>query len=148
MVERGAKVYVYLADRLLATEPEPGASWDDHLTTSIGFGPDDDVYLLTVSYTTGNSFGRDPEIHHECIDLYADQALAAEQARKIRAHYDRTRNFRARQEMTYEETSEVEIKLGSGEDMRYQGPWLGHFERVEEIEVALVGLRPKAVLKF
>jgi hypothetical protein len=76
------------------------------------------------------------------------QEAAAEQARVIRAHYERARGFRSGREMSYDECHEVTISLGSGERYLCQGPWLGYFERVEEIEVALVHFGPKAVLKF
>lgn len=148
MIERGAKVYVFLDERRIAEAPEDGESWTDTLTTSIPAGPDDEIYLLTVSYTTGSSAGRNPQACHECVDLYADQALAAEQAKKIRAHYEKAKSVLRNRDMPYDERMQVAIKLGSGEDYVCHGPWLGYFEQIEDIEVARVHPGPKAVMKF
>ena len=148
MAERGSRIYVQLEDRRLMEEPADGESWTDTFTTSIPIEPGEELYLLTVSYTTGNSFGRDPNTHHECIDVYRDQGEAAEQAKTIREHYSRAKSVLKNRDMDYDERTQVKIKLGSGEDYVCHGPWLGYFERIEEIEVAPVRLGPKAVLKF
>jgi hypothetical protein len=148
MIERGTRLYVHLDERRLAEAPEPGESWTDTLTSSIAFEPGEDLHLLTVVYTTGNSFGRSPEMLYECIDIYKDQALAAEQAKIIRAHYQQAKSPVRNRDMSYDDRMQVAIKLGSGEDLVCQGPWLGYFERIEEIEVSRVHLGAKAVLKF
>jgi hypothetical protein len=148
MIERGTKLYVMLDDKQLVEDPEDGVIWTDSFTTSIPIAPNEELYLLTVSYTTGNSLGRDPEIRYECIDVYTSQALAVEQAKTIREHYDRTKNVLSKKAMSYEESTQVAVKLGSGEDYVCHAPWIGYFEHIEEIEVSRVHFGPAAVLKF
>jgi hypothetical protein len=90
-------------------------------------------HLLMVTYTTGNSFGRDSEPRYECVDLYVDKARAHDMARRIRK--DLEQDSFAFRRLNKKPEPLVLIFANGVEEKRDYWPWKGHFERVEEIAV-------------
>ena len=85
-------------------------------------------WLLVVEYTSGNSFGRDPELHYEIIDAYPDSKAAFDNGNKIKEHASRSHYS------TSGKNSLLEIEYANGRDYGYAS-WEGYFERVERIFV-------------
>ncbi len=94
----------------------------------------DTYHLLVVSYTTGDSNGRSPEVQHECVDLYADRDRAHEMARCIRKDLEHDTFFNRHRKGFKPEKLVIVWACGS-EELNNYWPWKGHFESVEEIAV-------------
>lgn len=94
------------------------------------------VWLVTVGYTTGDSFGRQPDTQFEFVDLYRTEDEAIEVAKAIRAHQERTRGLGSYDnKITYEDRHTMAIRFGNGVDRTMHLPWAGYFEHLEFIEV-------------
>lgn len=82
-----------------------------------------DVYLLSVIYSTGDSFGQDGgEI--EYIGVYSDENLASEQAIVIEQN----------------KCHSVDLVANNGKKYKQHCPWVGFFESVESVNVDLISM--------
>jgi len=103
--------------------------------------------LLYVTYTSGDSNGRYPDLRHEFVDLYETEAQAVEAAKAIRAHYDNVKFGKVRN-LNFEERNTLTIKHGDGTELRSHYPWLGYFESLEDVFVTPVVLNKSRTLRF
>lgn len=106
---------------------------------TVPFDPvaDRDYYLLSVRYSTGDSFSRHRgKMEH--IMLHADLDLAKANAKHLREFHERGEND---PQMDYEAKWNTTIKLDNGEDLPVSTmSWTGYFERLEEVIVETVRL--------
>lgn len=115
---------------------EPNSAGYSELHSTIEAALGETVWLLTVGYTTGDSYGQDPETYHEYVDIYRSYDEAAYMAKAIRAHNDRTKGFLKKS--TGEESYVMPIRFGNGVTKNMHLPWGGYFESIEFIEVTEV----------
>ncbi len=81
----------------------------------------EDYYLLSVEYSTGDSFGHDESERVEDVALYQTRAEAEVVAELIRKG---------------PEKNSFQVKLPNGGSI--YAPWVGYFERLEEIHITRV----------
>lgn len=96
-----------------------------------------EYYLVSVIYSTGDSFGHDENHSIEHIGLYEHRTMAEENAQRIRDHdngYGR-----------YSHVAEGALLLlsPSGTEYKMGTPWHGYFESLGYIEVTPVSLGGK-----
>lgn len=123
-------------------EPNPDDDWDrgdthtDHHIRGITVGsghfsetidvcfrpvPGLTYYLLYANYDTGNSFGHDSG-RVDFIDLYYDETLAWDMARKLMKEASENRY-------------DYEITMQNGKTQSYHAPYIGYFESLNDIVV-------------
>lgn len=119
---------------------ERGAS---HFDITVPFDPQADTtyFLLSLTYTTGDSEGREPGLMHEIIDLYEDITLGRDNARRIREFIDSEWEFRNGKVVKQRRWANPDPKVHGimllGHDRVERSCdaslWDGYFERIEEI---------------
>ena len=134
-------------------------SEDDYYSLTIPFEilPDVDYYLLSVNYTTGDSFGVYPE-QRAFIDLYKSYEDAEAMKNQIQTHYDfysynpanpdscsntGLQGKRRRQivkQLLGEENS-IRLKNGMGVFYNMFVMWYGYFEALDGIEIIKLRLK-------
>jgi hypothetical protein len=89
-------------------------------------------FLLSVVYSTGNSFGHDGG-QISFIELYSDLELAEQNRKEIEEH---NHNFSD----TYHSSKKNELKITNQAGKTYQCYccWIGYFERVEDVRIDTV----------
>jgi hypothetical protein len=102
-------------------------TYHNGLTVQYEVEPGKEYFLLYCEYTTGNSFGRDPEPHYEYVDLYKTREEAQENLNRIAEHY----RLRKRPD-------KVKLKLNDGKNYELWPPWTGYFEELNYVEVAAI----------
>jgi hypothetical protein len=92
--------------------------------------PGDKVYIVWTEYSTGDSFGNDGG-QREVVAAFVDE----ERAKKCAL--DCT-NFAEKETSAYWDDSRysLHVELDNGTTYKFHVPWLGYFERLEEVHVS------------
>lgn len=98
------------------------------LVSSIDVNEHENVFLLTVAYTTGDSFGRDPEMRYEYVDVF-------------KTYEDALKTFKQIQEYHKAKKDTGKLTLGNGCDMQMYLPWEGYFEWLQFIDITEVSIK-------
>jgi hypothetical protein len=110
---------------------------DDYNDLVVPFkvNPNESYYLLSVVYSTGDSFGRDDgRIEH--IELYSDKKLAEANATAIEEHYKNHKQ-------NYFSNDKVELIITNQSGKKYACycSWMGYFEYIQEATVTGVTVK-------
>lgn len=94
------------------------------------FALGDTVYIVFITYTTGDTFGRDPNIHYAIPLVTGNKEDASTLAKHCREHID------------YENKSRYSIRKNKIKPIEYTGPgypsWAGYFEGDQNVSVYAV----------
>lgn len=108
-------------------------------------------YVVYGTYTTGDSFGRDPELKYEFIDAYKTYEEAAECAKLLRKKNDlENRYFLPSQDKNEaKKIKETPVMLADGVHTYDCPPWDNYFDCLDElfVEAAIVMEHPM-ITKF
>lgn len=102
-------------------------------------GPVDRLYMVWCRYETGDSFGRDTG-KAEWVSLHRDLEVAEKNAMRIREH-DRRNGTGSRSSST------VKLLTDEGKEYDCYTPWVGFFERLEDIIVQSVDVLEEKLVK-
>lgn len=99
--------------------------------------PDTTYYLVSVIYSTGDSFSHsEGEICH--IDLYRTEKEAKKAARKIETDYKRYREREHSPKGTTNKDYGVDYIDSSGNKFSMSCPWKGYFEHLTYVEISAI----------
>ncbi len=86
--------------------------------------PNDELFVLYVVWSSGDSFGRDDRNYYEFLCVNKDADMAVRNLEKVKA---------------CNKISYVELELDDGSLMKcYCGSWNGYFESLDELDLAKV----------
>jgi hypothetical protein len=115
----------------------------DTIATNFEVAVGDELHLLWVIYSTGNSFGNDDGGQHELVGLYQNPHVAAQNKERISRHAEWYRNNHR-----YSTKKKVDVKpefakddytvvllSEDGKDVELHVPWNGYFESVDDVRV-------------
>ena len=105
------------------------------MTAPFKIDPKETYFLLSVIYSTGDSFGRD-DGRIEYIELYSDESLAKQNADEIEKHYTNHKD-------SYHNRNKVELMITNqaGKKYAYYCSWIGYFDFLQEARVDAVTIK-------
>ena len=116
---------VYLEEGRLTVDTKDAY---ETVSTTISLEEGREYFLCYVTYTTGNSFGRDECPCYDFVDVYEKREDADTAAQKIREHMEETRGYGSyKSGLTHDDKHRVSLQMANGSKVEYWCPWQDYF---------------------